>query len=251
MKLQLMTLLFAVACSSGKSFDSGITEPSTEDESVDTANPSDTSVTPDTADTEDTSDSGVPDWSSMSAGDLIVTEVQNNPCVLGDDTDGDGNPDCLLADELGEWFEIYNTSGRELDLIGLVIRDDDANNRQQFTVSQSVIINDGGFVVFHVNGDSASNGGIEGVVTYNGGDSGFGLSNSSDEIIIETPDGTIIDQLFYDDDVFPDSKGYSMNLDPSAFDATSNDASANWCVATSNYGAGDFGTPGATNDNCQ
>ena len=81
--------------------------------------------------------------------------------------------------------------------------------------------------------------------------SGFSLSNSSDEIIIETPEGTVIDQLFYDDDVFPDNKGYSMTLDPSAFDASANDDASNWCVATSSYGAGDFGTPGAVNDSCQ
>jgi hypothetical protein len=38
--------------------------------------------------------------------------------------------------------------------------------------------------------------------------------------------------------------------DPSALDHVNNDDPANWCVATTTYGLGDEGTPGAVNDAC-
>ena len=58
----------------------------------------DTAPSPDTSDIEDTSDTSDTDtsdtsnannWEVMASGDLIITEIQNNPCVLGDDSDGD------------------------------------------------------------------------------------------------------------------------------------------------------------------
>ena len=140
----------------------------------DSANPfEDTAPTPDTSDNLDTSDTSDTDtsdtsngnnWEVMAPGDLIITEIQNNPCVLGDDSDGDGNQDCTLSDDLGEWFEIYNNSGLDLELNGLVIRDDDLNNPQQFTINQPTSILSGGYVVFHVNSDQSTNGGISSVI---------------------------------------------------------------------------------------
>ena len=41
-----------------------------------------------------------------------------------------------------------------------------------------------------------------------------------------------------------------MNLDPSAQDAISNDAGANWCEGNAPYGAGDLGSPGLENPPC-
>jgi hypothetical protein len=34
-------------------------------------------------------------------------------------------------------------------------------------------------------------------------------------------------------------------------DTKSNDLGENWCDATSTYGLGDLGTPGAANDTCE
>jgi len=33
-------------------------------------------------------------------------------------------------------------------------------------------------------------------------------------------------------------------------DATSNDDGSNWCLSSSTYGSGDFGTPGTANAAC-
>ena len=70
MKIHMFTLLFAVACSGGKSDDSGLSDTSNVDTN-DTEDVSDTAGPSDTADTQDTGDNGTPNWTSMSAGDLI------------------------------------------------------------------------------------------------------------------------------------------------------------------------------------
>jgi hypothetical protein len=45
--------------------------------------------------------------------------------------------------------------------------------------------------------------------------------------------------------------GAATSLDPGSRNPTANDDPQNWCPATSAYGAGDLGTPGADNPNCQ
>jgi len=55
----------------------------------------------------------------------------------------------------------------------------------------------------------------------------------------------------WDDGVsFPDPEGASMALDPAHLDAGDNDDGSSWCEASSAYGEGDLGTPGAANDAC-
>lgn len=49
---------------------------------------------------------------------------------------------------------------------------------------------------------------------------------------------------------FPDPTDASLSLDPAAIDPILNDDGANWCTATTTYGSGDEGTPGAANDTC-
>ena len=186
---------------------------------------------------------------TLAAGDLIINEIQKNPCVLGDDADGDGNPDCTLVDELGEWFEVYNNYGQEINLKGLVVSDA-GSEPEVFTVSEDLIVPAQGFVVFGTNGDTATNGGYEADYVYTGGDAGFKLSNGDDEIILSNAQG-VIDEVGYDNgENFPDDKGYSLSLAPNILDAMDNDIGTNWCNAASPYGDGDSGSPGEENS-CQ
>jgi hypothetical protein len=60
----------------------------------------------------------------------------------------------------------------------------------------------------------------------------------------------VVDAVDYSVGSFPLAPGKAMSLDPGAFDATSNDAAASWCSAAAQYGAGDFGSPGALNPLC-
>jgi len=168
---------------------------------------------------------------STEEGDIIVTEIMNNPSAV--------------SDSEGEYFEVYNTTGSDIDLDGWTISDDGADSH---VIDDSLIVPAGGYAVLGNNADMGSNGGAP--VDYSYG-SGWFLSNGGDEVILTDPSGTEIDRVEYDGGPnFPDPTGASMNLDPMALDFTSNDNGSNWCTSTSAYGDGDLGTPGAANDMC-
>ena len=218
------------------------TEPSSE---ASTEPSSETSTEPSGEDTG----SEILEVDILATGDLIITEINKNPCVLGDDTDGDGNLDCTLEDELGEWFEIYNNFGQEINIKGLVVADGSAEP-ERFTISEDLMVPASGLVVLGNNGDTATNGGYEADYVYVGGNAGFTLSNGEDEIILSNAQG-MIDEVRYDNGAnFPDDKGYSLSLAPNILDAMDNDIGTNWCNAASPFGDGDAGSPGEENS-CQ
>ncbi|MCK6530263.1 lamin tail domain-containing protein [Myxococcota bacterium] len=162
-------------------------------------------------------------------GDLVITEIMKDPAVIGDNE--------------GEWFELYNTTGAAIDIAGAVFSDAGTDS---FTVSTSVVVPAGGYAVIVRNTDTGVNGGVSGHVGWGGVTS---LGNSDDEVIL-TLGGVMIDQVWYDTTAFPDPVGASLSLSPDAVDHLLNDDGAHWCAATSPYGAGDAGTPGSANDPC-
>ena len=165
----------------------------------------------------------------VGAGDLVITEIMHNPdAVL--DTDG-------------EWFEIHNPTGNNLELFGIVVTDAGADT---FTVDSSLVVLAGGYVVLGRNGDFSANGGVSVDFAY----TGMVLGNFGDEIQINL-NGTVIDLVAYDDgSIFPNPLGASMNLNPLSLDAVSNDSGSNWCASVTPFGDGDSGTPGVANDSC-
>ncbi|MFH1467103.1 MAG: MopE-related protein [Pseudomonadota bacterium] len=159
-------------------------------------------------------------------GDLVITEIIPNPAVV--------------ADADAEWFEVYNASGCEADLEGLVVSD----NASTFTVAGSLVVTAGDFVVFGLNADASTNDGAAVDYEY----SGPQLGNSGDNITLNN--GAIdIDEVIYTSS-WPYASGYSMALDPTMMTATDNDDVANWCAATALYGVDNYGTPGAANGSC-
>ncbi|MCK6507919.1 lamin tail domain-containing protein, partial [Myxococcota bacterium] len=173
--------------------------------------------------------SGAGTVDSLSAGDLVITEIMQNPDAVGDAE--------------GEWFEVYNASGLSLDLDGLVVSDDGG---ETFTVEGALLVGPDGYVVFGRSGDTSVNGGVSVDHVY----SGMNLGNGDDEIVLSNSAGTI-DAVRYDGgSTFPDPTGAAMNLAPEALDASLNDLGASWCEALTPYGLGDLGTPGAPNDDC-
>ncbi len=160
-------------------------------------------------------------------GSIIVTEIMKNPGVI--------------ADGAGEYFEVYNTTASDIDMIGWDLKDDGSNLH---TIASSVIVPANGYAVFGINADTSTNNNVTVDYEY----SGFNLSNGTDEVIIECS-GTVIDAVFYSDADFPDTTGVSMELSTNYYDATANDNGANWCDATSAInGTTDMGTPNAAND---
>jgi predicted extracellular nuclease len=165
-------------------------------------------------------------------GDLLITEVMQNPAAVSD-----GN---------GEWFEIKNVSGADINIDGWTIRDDGSDSH---VISGPLVVAAGDSVVLGRNANSAVNGGV--TVDYAYGTSWF-LSNSADEVILDDPSAVEFDRIEYDGGpVWPDPNGAAMNLDPPATDVASNNDGANWCEGISPYGDGDLGTPGADNDTCE
>jgi hypothetical protein len=166
----------------------------------------------------------------LGPGDLVITEI------LKDST--------AVSDDFGEWFEVYNASGHEVDLEGMTIRDDGSDSH---VVSGSLVVAAGAYVVFGVDSDTAVNGGVD--VDYAWGND-LTLGNGDDEIYLEYG-GVVFDAVLYDGGTdWVDPSGASLTLDPASRDADLNDDGANWCEGSSSFGDGDLGTPGADNDAC-
>ncbi|MGV6830675.1 MAG: lamin tail domain-containing protein [bacterium] len=169
-----------------------------------------------------------PGATCANVGDIIITEVMQNPSVNGDPA--------------GEYFEVYNTTGSAIDMIGWVIKDD-ASSGETHTISSTLVVAAGDYVV--IGNSAVPNGNTPMDYTY-GND--ISLGNSTDGIIIECS-STTIDVVIWDNGAtFPDPSGASMELSTTALDAVSNDDGANWGEATTAFGDGDLGTPGAAND---
>jgi hypothetical protein len=167
-------------------------------------------------------------------GDLVFSELMVNPSVV--------------ADELGEWVELYNTSGSPIELAGYSFHDLDTDSY----VLGSLLIAPGDYVVLCANTDLATNGGIpcDGLfVRATGGPGAMALGNSGDEVVLSRPDGTVIDEVLYEGSWF--TPGLATGLDPAQISASNNDDETMWCDQTTVLsGASEPGTPGQVNDPC-
>lgn len=160
-------------------------------------------------------------------GDIIITEIMQNPSIVND---GDG-----------EYFEVYNTTGNSINLIGWTISDAGSDSH---TITSDLIVAPMDYAILGINSNTGTNGGV--TVDYQYAD--FNLANGDDEIIISCT-STVIDEVAYDGGPnFPDPNGASMELSTAALNSTDNDSSSNWGAATSTFGSGDLGTPGVVND---
>ena len=121
-----------------------------------------------------------------------------------------------------------------------------ADDYYSFEVDGIDVIPPAAYYVLGTNDDLSTNGGA--VVDYAANWTIY-LNNYSAETVAVGGNQGIIDSVLYDT-TWPFAAGVSMNLDPAATDATSNDDVANWCGSISTYGMGDFGTPGSANDSC-
>jgi hypothetical protein len=99
----------------------------------------------------------------------------------------------------------------------------------------------GSHVVFARSADSGMNGMLPKVdFTFS-----FGLTNSGGSIFVGTG-GQVLDQVMY----ASSKSGVAASLDPAKTTPAANDDPLNFCSATTTYGAGDKGTPGAANPSC-
>ena len=168
--------------------------------------------------------------SAPAYGDLVITEVMQNPDVIGDD--------------IGEWFEVINAADQTLDLEGMTISDD-GEDSHVVNSGAPILLEPGARMVFGQSVDL----GVGASADYVYG-SDILLGNKSDAIILSSGD-TLVDSLSYDNgETFPDPVGASMRLDDGMIDADSNDVGGAWCVSVTTFGSGDLGTPGEANGSC-
>jgi len=161
--------------------------------------------------------------SSTSPENLIINEIMNNPLAI--------------SDSYGEWFEIFNNGLNEIDLYNFIIRD---NGNDYHFINDHIIIQPGEYSVFGISNDLNDNGQIN--VDYQYSD--FYLNNFIDEIILQHPNGSIIDQVNYYINSFEIIEGKSMMLINSESD---NNVGSNWNASNIIMSNGDYGTPGNFN----
>ncbi len=163
----------------------------------------------------------------QAAGEVVITEIMYDP----------HDP---LADERGEWFELYNATDRVVDLVGCTV---DAGGAR--TVLGTMRTDAGGRFVLARSSDAEANGGLAPDHLFE-----FPLGNAGTTLTLTCID-VVVDAVAYDDGgAFPDARAHSIALDPAATDAAANDAGANWCRARPAYAEANHGTPGEANPSC-
>ncbi|MCB9778575.1 MAG: lamin tail domain-containing protein [Alphaproteobacteria bacterium] len=181
-------------------------------------------------------DSGAIDEDDAEPGDLVLSELMVNPEVV--------------YDTAGEWFELYNTSGRTIDIHGYTLRDDDYDT---WVISESMRIPPGEYFLVCAEMNPITNGGVEGCDAWflrpDLPPPGMAFGNNGDEVILERPDGVEIDRLVYDDSWVRTAQ--AVGVDPRELTAEGNDDMAHWCGQTTVMtSGGEPGTPGVENDRC-
>lgn len=136
---------------------------------------------------------------SESIGNFImITEIMKDPQAV--------------PDAQGEWFEVFNPSSSDIDMLGWFIWDNDFDS---IVITSSLVVPAKGFAVLGNNANPATNGGYVCNYQY----TGFFLGNSADEIILARPDGTEVDRVEYDNGAnWPNPTGSSMVFTGTPFD---------------------------------
>ncbi len=167
-------------------------------------------------------------------GAVIITEFMANPKSVTDDK--------------GEWIELYNTSGQDVDLNGVILSVTIKSPYYQWlSAAKPLIIKAGGYLLLANNADGATNGGLVPDYVYS---ASFGI-NSKKATLALTSAGKVVDSVTYDSLTWPVGNGISVALDPTALNAKKNDALANWCGGQKPFGKGDLGSPGVVNPSCE
>jgi beta-lactamase superfamily II metal-dependent hydrolase len=175
--------------------------------------------------------------------DLVISEFLPNP------KGPSGSP---IQDVDGEWIEIRNNLPTPVNLLGFTVRDFDFDS----FVLPSLVVPGFGAVIVGRNANAAQNGGL--VFDYVAPANELILSNSSDEIELVAPNGTVLDTIVYGTGsgiAVPD--GYSVErVNTRAPALASNFATstccffpvgATPCVCTGATNQHNYGTPRATN----
>ncbi len=168
-------------------------------------------------------------------GDLVFSEFMTNPQVV--------------ADEIGEWVELYNTSGSPIDVAGYTFHDDDTDH---WVLEGPLVVGPHDYLVLCADMNPNVNGGVpcDGWFLRDPLGEGLALANSPDELVLSRPDGVEIDWVHYEPSWF--QAGAASGVSPDQLEGGSNDYAEAWCVQTTVMtSGGEPGTPGVENDACE
>ncbi len=218
----LVLLVLAMACDDNSPPDDD--DSATDDDDSAAADDDDTTAA-------DDDDSAPPQFLQ---GALIITEIFNNP---------------QGTDEGREWFEVFNPGVEDIDLMGWTLEDFHTNH---YSISESVLVPSGDYAVL---GESTEKINLGTPVDFGYGldGNGFPLGNNTDEIVLLSPAGLVVDSVAYDGvGTFPSAEGQSLSLSPEATHHFANDMGWNWCLSGAGpfTTEGDLGSPGLPNPDC-
>ncbi len=149
---------------------------------------------------------------------LRLSEIMRNPAAV--------------SDSRGEWFEIHNPTGADVDLKGWSFGD---NTSDFHFIRESLIAPANGFVVLGRSTNTETNGGARVDYSYGGS---VVLANNADSLELFSQHGQLVDSVAWDDgEVWMRPNGASMAV-----------VDGSWCESGPQYGRGDRGTPGTAND---
>lgn len=169
----------------------------------------------------------------------VVTEAK--PTNIGDVIVSEFMPLAGPEPDYGEWIELYNTTGTDLNMKTCALVD---MSGQIHTFNSDLVIKAHDFLLLARSADTNLNYGLTPDYVY----SGFLLDDASDYIIIKCGNKKI-DELYYQSGILEQLK--ATQLDPSKMNYTDNDLATSWCRSQIPYGnQGRYGTPGAPNIPC-
>jgi hypothetical protein len=152
-------------------------------------------------------------------GALVISEFMANPAAV--------------ADSVGEWLELFNSTTTAIDINGLTLADD-GSDLHVIDHGGPLFVGSGAFALLARVADPLSNGGLTPDYVY----SGFTLGNSSDAIVVR--DGaTEIARVNYGSALAVAGQSAELIALPALI--------GNYALtpASFTYGGGDIGTPGA------
>lgn len=167
---------------------------------------------------------------------IKIDEIMYNPFVV--------------TDANGEYIEICNFGNILQDIEGWTL--EDKSGRDPLELHNVIMPNE--CLVYCANPDSTMNGGIAGCANEVGFE--FVLNNDGEEwISIDTPEGSTIDLVKYERGNEWPNPGVDGGYAVEKFNPLGTSSNPDyWCLSSSQYGDGDYGTPceknSASIDNC-
>jgi DNA/RNA endonuclease G (NUC1) len=141
----------------------------------------------------------------------------------------------------GQWFEVHNYGTTPIDMQGWTIISA-GTNQPNHVINQSLVVPAGGYAVLGRGADPLRNGGIEIDYNYFTGSSSTIFLDPSDFLMLVDGADARVDSVAWTSLPRGIAKGLRPGLGPRA-----NVDGSDWAFATSTFGDGDYGTPGAEN----